>query len=433
MKRKLAMMVLMSSIMTVNMSGIKMGNYVVDHEKTDVVYAENEEQQESFAETKSKKKKQIKLLDELNAAKKKTRTSKKLDVDIQVGQHGNYPIRRNAFVDKKNKVIHMVDTVYDTVNGPYTYMELWIDTENNYKYKYDKTRKQYILNINDDGSDDLSYLENDYYLEKTKADFIDKESNYIKKKGKNIIKANGKKIKCKKIVLHSEYIMKSSFPMDSSIKSDLVKEPSDKVETMEIDMIYYIGLKDGKIYMIKHKTKKGDNPSGTSVIKYRYPKNNLSIPKKFTKNATLVDGIRFKQKGVIYETEYVGDKTVLFVYSTSKKIRNKKELVIPKTIKVANKEYKIRRIDELAYAEMKKLKKVVIDADVKRIGAAAFNDSYKLKTVIIKTKKLKRIDNFAFVGENITFKVPKSKIKAYKKLLKKAGIEEFTIEALDVE
>ena len=35
--------------------------------------------------------------------------------------------------------------------------------------------------------------------------------------------------------------------------------------------------------------------------------------------------------------------------------------------------------------------------------------------------------------ENITFKVPKSKIKVYKKLLKKAGIEKFTIESLDVE
>jgi len=431
MKSKLVMMVLMSSIMTVNVSAIKIGDLQINHEKTDVVYAENEKQQESFAEIKAKKKKQIKLLDELNTSKKIAREAEKLEVDIQVGQQSGYPVRRNAYLDNKSKIIHMVDRVCDKDKGPWTCMELWIDTDKKYKYKYDKTRGQYILNINDDGSGDVEFLDNEYYLEKIKKSFLNEKANYIKKKGNEKIKVNGKKIKCKKLILHKEYLVRKQLPGYNNYILD--EDSASEMVTCEIDLTYYIGIDDGKIYMVNDKTTKDGKVVESKNVKYRYPKKNISIPKKFTKNATLVDGIRFKHKGVIYETEYVGDKTVLFVYSTSKKIRNKKELVIPKTIKVANKEYKIRRIDEIAYAKMKKLKKVVIDADVKRIGVAAFNDSYRLKTVIIKTKKLKRIDNFAFVGENITFKVPKSKIKAYKKLLKKAGISEFKIKALKEE
>ena len=433
MKKKLAMMILMSLVVAVGMPGINAGDFFIGHDKINVVKAENEEQTETLDETNAKrnKKKQIKLLDELNAAKKKTLTAPKLEVNIEVGQYGTYPIiRRDACIDNENQVIHIVDTAYDNVKKPWTYMELWLDTANKYKYKYDKTRKQYILKINDAGKKDLDYLDNEIYLNKTKKSFLDRKENCVKKKGKEKIKVNGKKIKCKKLVLRKEYMVPKQFQSEVNKSNE---NSSIEMVSLKIDFTYYIGIDDGNIYKINHKVTKDGKVNASKDIMYNYPKKNLKIPKKYTENATLVDEIRFTRKGIIYETEYLGDKTVLSIYLTSKKIRDKKKIVIPKYVKVANKKYQVRRITKMAFAKMKNLKKVVINADVRKIEEAAFNDSYKLKTVIIKTEKLKHVEHFPFVSWYTTFKVPKNKIKAYKKLFKKAGMEKFKVEELDVE
>lgn len=63
------------------------------------------------------------------------------------------------------------------------------------------------------------------------------------------------------------------------------------------------------------------------------------------------------------------------------------------------------------------------------IGKNAFVD-FKLKKVIIKNKYLKKIGKKAIVncnGKTVVVKVPKSKKKAYKKLLKKAGIKKVVV------
>ncbi len=86
----------------------------------------------------------------------------------------------------------------------------------------------------------------------------------------------------------------------------------------------------------------------------------------------------------------------------------------------------VATVGNQAFNKCKKLTKVVIPADVKRIGAKAFYKCKSLKKVIIKTKRLtmKRVGKNAFKGINkkAVVKVPGKKLKKYKKILKKRGI-----------
>ena len=80
----------------------------------------------------------------------------------------------------------------------------------------------------------------------------------------------------------------------------------------------------------------------------------------------------------------------------------------------------------------KKVKKLTIPATitiqgkkytVTEIGSKAFSGCKNLKQVTIKSKKITKIGKNAFknVSKKAVVKVPKSKKKVYKKLLKKAG------------
>ena len=101
-----------------------------------------------------------------------------------------------------------------------------------------------------------------------------------------------------------------------------------------------------------------------------------------------------------------------------------KEIISYATEQIA--EYKITEIGEGAFAlgnNHSKLKKITIGTNVTKIGERAFYNAKNLKTIVIKSKKLKTVGKNAFKGINkrATFDVPNSKIKAYKKLFIKAG------------
>lgn len=85
----------------------------------------------------------------------------------------------------------------------------------------------------------------------------------------------------------------------------------------------------------------------------------------------------------------------------------------------------VTSIGTKAFAYCKGIKKVTLGKKVKSIGAQAFFNCSKLKTITIKTKLLKKsnVGSKAFKGihKKATFKVPKKKFKAYKKMLKKRG------------
>ena len=83
----------------------------------------------------------------------------------------------------------------------------------------------------------------------------------------------------------------------------------------------------------------------------------------------------------------------------------------------------VTKIGDNAFSGCVKLKNLTIGKGLTTIGAQAFADCYKLKTVKIKSAKIKTVKSQAFYNtpSKTTYKVPKAKLKAYKKKFKKAG------------
>ena len=86
----------------------------------------------------------------------------------------------------------------------------------------------------------------------------------------------------------------------------------------------------------------------------------------------------------------------------------------------------LAKVGAQAFSGCKKLKAVVLESKVKSIGKKAFAGCKKLESLTIKTKKLnsQNIGTGAFKGisKKAVIFVPKSKIKAYKKLFVKKGL-----------
>ena len=132
------------------------------------------------------------------------------------------------------------------------------------------------------------------------------------------------------------------------------------------------------------------------------------------------------KKGNTYKVTDTSGKIPEVELTKSAAKKKAKTVVIPKTVKVDGVNYKVTAIAEKAFAGNKKLKTVVIGADIEKIGAKAFYKCVNLKKVTIQTTKLKAkavgTKAFAKIHKKAVVKVPKAKKKAYKKWLKKRGI-----------
>lgn len=114
---------------------------------------------------------------------------------------------------------------------------------------------------------------------------------------------------------------------------------------------------------------------------------------------------------------------VAYTAPKSKKVTS---VTIPATVKLKGITYKVTSIKANAFKNCKKLKKVTIGKNIKTIGKCAFYGCAKLNSIAIKTTKLtnKSVGSKAFakIHKKAKFKVPKKKLSAYKKLLKKKGV-----------
>lgn len=115
-----------------------------------------------------------------------------------------------------------------------------------------------------------------------------------------------------------------------------------------------------------------------------------------------------------------GTATVAFTGIKSAKTTS---VTIPATVKYGGKTFKVTSIAGKALKNKTKVKKVTIGKNVKSIGGSAFYGCKKLKTITIKSTVLKKAGKNAFKGisKKAVIKVPKSKLTAYKKLLKNKG------------
>ena len=110
--------------------------------------------------------------------------------------------------------------------------------------------------------------------------------------------------------------------------------------------------------------------------------------------------------GIEYRVDEIGD----YAFEGNKNLIS---VVIGKNVEI---------IGRAAFKNCRNLKKVVIESKVQKIEAKAFYKCKKLSRVVIRSKKLTSVGKKAFYGisPNATFQMPKSKMKLYKKLIKRA-------------
>ena len=128
-------------------------------------------------------------------------------------------------------------------------------------------------------------------------------------------------------------------------------------------------------------------------------------------------GTRYTVSGSTYKVTKAGAEVM--VYKTSKVARS---VIIPATIKAKGITYKVTAIGTKAFNGNKKLKKVTIGANIKKISNNAFFKCKSLKMVTIKsvllTKKTANKKAFKGVNKKMVIKVPKKVKKAYVKIFK---------------
>ncbi|MGN0152938.1 MAG: leucine-rich repeat protein [Lachnospiraceae bacterium] len=82
----------------------------------------------------------------------------------------------------------------------------------------------------------------------------------------------------------------------------------------------------------------------------------------------------------------------------------------------------VKKVGTSAFAGCTRVKSISFGTSVKTIGEKTFARDTKLKKITIKGKKLKSIGKNSFLGvpKTIEIRAPKSKVKAYTKMINKA-------------
>lgn len=109
---------------------------------------------------------------------------------------------------------------------------------------------------------------------------------------------------------------------------------------------------------------------------------------------------------------------------TLTKAPNLTSITVPNTVTINHKTYKVYSIGSKAFYKKTKLKKLVIGKNVTVIGAKACYGCGKLRYITIKGTGLKSVGKGAFskIHKKAVAKVPKKKVKKYRGMLKKAGM-----------
>lgn len=121
-----------------------------------------------------------------------------------------------------------------------------------------------------------------------------------------------------------------------------------------------------------------------------------------------------------YKVTSVENKTVSVIGSADEK---ESSVVIKASVKLAGTSYKITAVAKKAFQNNKNLKKVVIGKNIRTIGSRAFYKACRLRSVTVKSGKLKSVGKNAFRGirKNAYINVPDKKAAEYRRLFRNAG------------
>lgn len=222
-------------------------------------------------------------------------------------------------------------------------------------------------------------------------------------------------------------------------KADKKDYPSDKTISVDnsVKTIKEVKLPSGWKWIASDESKELTEGVGITATaeyvgddkdSYEVTTESLTITRSYkntTTEAKLGDTITDKSTKASYTITSVA-KTLTVTYNNATASKST-TINVPDTVKIGDKTYKVTEIKANAFKNNKKLKKITIGKNIKKIGKNAFYGCKNLKNVTIKTTLLtkKTVGKNAFKGINAKakVKVPKKKLKAYKTILKKAGIK----------
>ena len=192
------------------------------------------------------------------------------------------------------------------------------------------------------------------------------------------------------------------------------EEPTQEI----VNVYYYVSKTTGD--WVHAETKEGliidvdityPEATGEAAVK-------LEIPKEAIENAKLDPDYvtpTSSKEAVGYKVAYKGKSAYLIVTS----VKNTKKVTIKKSVKILGKNYPVKEIGANAIANKSKVQTVVINADITKLEKKAFYNSKKIKTITIKSKKLKTIGKNSFDTYSKKLTVKLSGNKKYKAKIKK--------------
>lgn len=141
--------------------------------------------------------------------------------------------------------------------------------------------------------------------------------------------------------------------------------------------------------------------------------------------SVVVSGTEKEVGSVSYVVTSVNDSdNIGFAGEVTYKAVNKTgaSVSVPAQVTIGGKQYKVTSIDNNAFKNNKKIKKITIGKYVTKIGANAFYNCKNLKQITFKGTSVKTIGKNAFKGvpAKAKAKAPKKVLKKYKTLMKKA-------------
>lgn len=172
-------------------------------------------------------------------------------------------------------------------------------------------------------------------------------------------------------------------------------------------------------------TKVATKPS--TVVKKEDTTKKTQDKKKFKKDKKIKvykAGFKFRDKTFTYKVKKDGSsKKIGEVKIVGLRKKNIDSVYIKGIAKYKKVKFNITEIDDKAFNKIKKLNKITIGKNVKLIGKSACSNCKKLDVVIIKSEGIIKIgkDAFADLKKEFKIRIPKSRNKKYRKLLKKSG------------
>lgn len=180
----------------------------------------------------------------------------------------------------------------------------------------------------------------------------------------------------------------------------------------------HVLLREGIDYILEYKNNIIPGKATLTIIgKNKYTG---SVSKSF--EILAARGKTYKVGKYMYKVTNASTKTgkVTLLKPTKKTL---KSVVIPATVKIGSRRYKVTQIAANAFKDNRKLTNVRIGNNVAKIGDKAFSGDKKLTKITVSSKLLTRVGKNAFknINKKAVIKAPASKLNKYKKIMKNKG------------